>query len=312
MPPFSNGSVPGGFVLPGRGRGHVRALRRLLPRAAGRLGRRDQARPGGPPPGRGRLAVDAKVSLDSYLDALEVEDAANRERLLGAHASSVRQKVKQLADKAYARRVGRSPEMVVMFVLRGGLFRRRARRPEAARGRGTPARRDRQVARGDRAAVARGRCARRLGAHDAECDSRYGKDAPLPHVSQSEDAVPGRLADRRDADRRTPPGRVGSPPLSACAVSSRGSCQRTAAAGRRRSNPPWPDARGGDGLLPNPARSACDRQSPAKRLEGATLMPLAAGASPANGAAICCPVPARCRRDEAYKRRGWDSNPRGT
>jgi DNA recombination protein RmuC len=73
-------------------------------------------------PGRGRLAVDAKVPLDSYLDALEVEDAETRERLLAAHASSVRQKVKQLADKAYAKRVGRSPEMVVMFVASEAAF----------------------------------------------------------------------------------------------------------------------------------------------------------------------------------------------
>jgi DNA recombination protein RmuC len=50
--------------------------------------------------GGGRLAVDAKLPLDSYLNALEVEAAEERERLLGAHARSVRQKVKQLAGKA--------------------------------------------------------------------------------------------------------------------------------------------------------------------------------------------------------------------
>jgi DNA recombination protein RmuC len=73
-------------------------------------------------PGRGRLAVDAKVPLDSYLDALELEDAEARERLLAAHAGSVRRKVKQLADKGYARRVGRSPGMVVMFVASEAAF----------------------------------------------------------------------------------------------------------------------------------------------------------------------------------------------
>src|SRR5215216_8028790 len=73
-------------------------------------------------PGRGRLAVDAKVPLDSYLDALEAESAEERERLLGAHASSVRHKVKQLAEKGYARRVGRSPELVVMFVASEAAF----------------------------------------------------------------------------------------------------------------------------------------------------------------------------------------------
>jgi DNA recombination protein RmuC len=73
-------------------------------------------------PGRGRLAVDAKVPLDSYLDALEVDDSETRQRLLATHAGSVRQKVKQLADKGYARRVGRSPEMVVMFVASEAAF----------------------------------------------------------------------------------------------------------------------------------------------------------------------------------------------
>jgi DNA recombination protein RmuC len=73
-------------------------------------------------PGRGRLAVDAKVPLDSYLDALEVDDSETRQRLLATHAGSVRQKVKQLADKGYARRVGRSPELVVMFVASEAAF----------------------------------------------------------------------------------------------------------------------------------------------------------------------------------------------
>jgi DNA recombination protein RmuC len=51
-------------------------------------------------PGRGRLTVDAKVPLDSYLDALEAESGEEQTRLLDAHARSVRQKVKQLAHRA--------------------------------------------------------------------------------------------------------------------------------------------------------------------------------------------------------------------
>jgi DNA recombination protein RmuC len=73
-------------------------------------------------PGRGRLAVDAKVPLDSYLDALDAPSAEEQARLLDAHARSVRQKVKQLAGKDYARRVGRSPELVVMFVASEAAF----------------------------------------------------------------------------------------------------------------------------------------------------------------------------------------------
>jgi DNA recombination protein RmuC len=73
-------------------------------------------------PGRGRLAVDAKVPLDSYLDALDAQTADDQTRLLDAHARSVRVKVKQLVEKGYARRVGRSPEMVVMFVASEAAF----------------------------------------------------------------------------------------------------------------------------------------------------------------------------------------------
>lgn len=73
-------------------------------------------------PGHGRLAVDAKVPLDAYLDALEASDARTRERLLLAHARSLRQTVKQLAAKGYSKRVGRSPEMVVMFVASEAAF----------------------------------------------------------------------------------------------------------------------------------------------------------------------------------------------
>jgi DNA recombination protein RmuC len=51
-------------------------------------------------PGRGRLAVDAKVPLGACLDALEAQGAEEQGRLLDAHARSVRQKVKQLAEKA--------------------------------------------------------------------------------------------------------------------------------------------------------------------------------------------------------------------
>ena len=73
-------------------------------------------------PGRGRLAVDAKVPLGACLDALEAQGAEEQGRLLDAHARSVRQKVKQLAEKGYARRVGRSPELVVMFVASEAAF----------------------------------------------------------------------------------------------------------------------------------------------------------------------------------------------
>jgi DNA recombination protein RmuC len=124
-------------------------------------------------PGRGRLAVDAKVPLDSYLDALELEDAEAHERLLAAHAGSVRRKVKQLADKGYARRVGRSPGMVVMFVASEAAFSAAALAdPKLLEDGSAPAHRDRhpgdhgRPAAGGRPGLARGDPfgARRAGA----------------------------------------------------------------------------------------------------------------------------------------------------
>ncbi len=63
-----------------------------------------------------RVAVDAKVPLGAYLEALEGEDESRRGERLSAHAKALRAHVDALAEKAYWRAVQPSPELVVLFV----------------------------------------------------------------------------------------------------------------------------------------------------------------------------------------------------
>jgi DNA recombination protein RmuC len=67
------------------------------------------------PNGR-NVAVDAKVSLDAYLKAVESEDESERRRLLADHAKQVRSHVKSLGEKAYWDRLSGSPEFVIAFL----------------------------------------------------------------------------------------------------------------------------------------------------------------------------------------------------
>lgn len=67
------------------------------------------------PNGR-NIAVDAKVSLDAYLKAVESEDEPERRRLLAEHAKQVRAHVKSLGEKNYWDRLDGSPEFVIAFL----------------------------------------------------------------------------------------------------------------------------------------------------------------------------------------------------
>ncbi|VEG29750.1 DNA recombination protein rmuC [Actinomyces howellii] len=74
-------------------------------------------------PGNGHLAVDAKVPLDSYLEACALpSDGATgpqegrRAELLTAHAKALRAHVDSLAGRHYDRTLGDSPELVVLFI----------------------------------------------------------------------------------------------------------------------------------------------------------------------------------------------------
>jgi DNA recombination protein RmuC len=66
-------------------------------------------------PGGGVL-VDAKCSLNAFLEAQEIADEAGREAALVRHAQSVREHLRGLASRAYAQQFERSPDLVAMFV----------------------------------------------------------------------------------------------------------------------------------------------------------------------------------------------------
>ena len=72
-------------------------------------------------PGQGFLALDAKAPMDAYLRACAIEesgeDAESRRRAeLSAHAKALRSHVDALAGRDYARSLGASPELVILFV----------------------------------------------------------------------------------------------------------------------------------------------------------------------------------------------------
>lgn len=62
------------------------------------------------------IAVDAKTSIDGYLDALEAATPEEAEVLLERYADNVLLQVQRLARKQYWTRFDSSPEFVVMFI----------------------------------------------------------------------------------------------------------------------------------------------------------------------------------------------------
>lgn len=64
----------------------------------------------------GELPIDSKVPLDSYLDAMESEDDQQRAALFVQHARALKNRVRELSQKAYWDQFERSPGFVVMFV----------------------------------------------------------------------------------------------------------------------------------------------------------------------------------------------------
>ncbi len=62
------------------------------------------------------IVVDAKTPLDAYLSALEASDDETRRRELERHARKVRERVRELAGKAYWQQFKNSPDFVVLFI----------------------------------------------------------------------------------------------------------------------------------------------------------------------------------------------------
>jgi DNA recombination protein RmuC len=67
-------------------------------------------------PGGGVLVIDAKCSLNAFLDAQEATDDLAREAHYVRHGESVRGHVKGLAAKGYQNQFETSPDLVAMFV----------------------------------------------------------------------------------------------------------------------------------------------------------------------------------------------------
>ena len=62
------------------------------------------------------IVVDAKVSLEAYLDAAAAESEAERKSAMSRHAMQVRSHMNSIADKRYWAQFSRAPEFVVMFI----------------------------------------------------------------------------------------------------------------------------------------------------------------------------------------------------
>jgi len=67
-------------------------------------------------PGGRRIAVDAKVPLQSFLDAASVSNEEERRANLLKHAQRVRSHMNQLAARSYWEQFNPAPEMVVLFL----------------------------------------------------------------------------------------------------------------------------------------------------------------------------------------------------
>jgi len=62
------------------------------------------------------IVVDAKVSLEAYLDAISADSDERRKDAMDRHASQVRAHMNALADKRYWAQFDKAPEFVVMFI----------------------------------------------------------------------------------------------------------------------------------------------------------------------------------------------------
>ncbi len=67
------------------------------------------------PDGR-EIVVDVKTPLDAYLSAIEAPDDAVRQQQLERHARKVRERVRELAGKAYWKQFRNTPDFVILFI----------------------------------------------------------------------------------------------------------------------------------------------------------------------------------------------------
>jgi DNA recombination protein RmuC len=62
------------------------------------------------------IVVDVKTPLDAYLNAVEAVDDETRKQAMDRHARQVRERVRELGDKAYWQQFKNAPDFVVLFI----------------------------------------------------------------------------------------------------------------------------------------------------------------------------------------------------
>ena len=67
------------------------------------------------PDGR-EIVVDVKTPLDAYISAIEAVDDTERQIQLSRHTKNVKQRINELADKAYWKQFKNAPDFVVLFI----------------------------------------------------------------------------------------------------------------------------------------------------------------------------------------------------
>ena len=67
-------------------------------------------------PAEREIVVDAKVSLDAYLEALSSESEETKRIALSRHAAQIRSHMLALSGKSYWEQFDRAPEFVIMFI----------------------------------------------------------------------------------------------------------------------------------------------------------------------------------------------------
>ncbi len=74
-------------------------------------------------PGNKNIVIDAKVTLNALLDALQAQDETTRERCLDEFVRHVRDRMRKLSEKAYWRQFAPAPEYVIMFLASESFYR---------------------------------------------------------------------------------------------------------------------------------------------------------------------------------------------
>ncbi len=69
-----------------------------------------------------QIIVDAKVPLDSYLDAVSQNDLAIQKEKLKEHSLAIKKHVNELGKKEYWNQFNNTPEFVIMFLTGEGVF----------------------------------------------------------------------------------------------------------------------------------------------------------------------------------------------